>query len=261
MDPEWEIETDASLMGWGAHSRRREFTGECWSPEEKTLHINALQLMAAKFGIQAFCKQSNVSSVLLKTDNSTVVSCIHRMGGTKSPLLVELARELWQWCLTRKIQLRAQHLPGIQDFTADFLSRNLRDRTDWMMDMELFRMINRSLGPLQVDLFDTRFSTCLPRFFSWRPDPEAEATDALLQDWSGIIGYANPPWCLNSRVLLKAKSQGITLVIIVSYWPTQAWFPQLVSMLVDYPIQLPLGPEISIPSPNCEEMLIYQGQV
>ena len=82
-----------------------------------------------------------------------------------------------------------------------------------MLDMELFSMIRESLGPLQVDLFATRFSTRLPRFFSWRPDPEAEATDAFLQDWSGIMGYAIPPWCLIARVLCKAQSQGVSLVI------------------------------------------------
>ena len=99
-------------------------------------------------------------------------------------------------------------------------------------------MMNDSLGPLEVDLFATRFSTRLPRFFSWRPDPEVEATDAFLQDWSGFVGYANPPWCLISRVLLKAQAQRATLVIVVPRWPTQAWFPQLVSMLVDYPVGL-----------------------
>ena len=36
---------DASQTGWG------DFTGGCWSLEEKQLHMNALELLAATFGI------------------------------------------------------------------------------------------------------------------------------------------------------------------------------------------------------------------
>ena len=64
-------------------------------------------------------------------------------------------------------------------------------------------MINSILGPLEIDQFATRFSTRLPRFVSWRPDPMAETTDAFLQDWSTFTGYAHTPWGLISRVLFK----------------------------------------------------------
>ena len=84
--PEMEIETDASKMGWGAYCMG-DFTGGCWSQEEKTLHINALELIAATFGVQAFCKHRKVTLVLLKSDNATVVAYVNKMGGTKSPLL------------------------------------------------------------------------------------------------------------------------------------------------------------------------------
>ena len=60
-----------------------------------------------------------------------------------------------------------------------FLSRHLRDRTDWVLNANIFRAINLTWGPLQVDLFATQFSAQLRRFFSWRVDPEVGATDAL----------------------------------------------------------------------------------
>ena len=90
--PDMEIETDASLLGWGAYCMG-ECTGGCWSLEEK-FHINALELLGATFGVKAFCKQKKVESVLLKTDNTTVVAYVNRMGRTKSPLLCQLAKEL-----------------------------------------------------------------------------------------------------------------------------------------------------------------------
>lgn len=41
------------------------------------------------------------------------------------------------------------------------------------------------MGPLEVDLFASHLSRQLPRFYSWRPDPEAEATDAGLH--AGLV--------------------------------------------------------------------------
>ena len=41
-----------------------------------------------------------------------------------------------------------------------------------------------------------RLTHQLPAYFSWRPDPQALATDVFLQDWSGKICYGNPPWGL-----------------------------------------------------------------
>ena len=70
-----------------------------------------------------------------------------------------------------------QCLPGLENVRADFLSRYLTDRTDWHLNPTIFQAIDRLWGPLEVDLFATRLTAQLPRFFSWRPDPEAEAVD------------------------------------------------------------------------------------
>ena len=71
------------------------------------------------------------------------------MGGTRSQLDKKNVRQ---------INLQAQRLPGKLNATADFLSRYLR---------ETFSELSIKVwGPLQVDLFATRFSTRLQRFFS-----------------------------------------------------------------------------------------------
>ena len=61
---------------------------------------------------------------------------------------------------------------------------------------KVFQQICQSLGPLQIDLFASRLTKQLPRYYSWRPDPEAEATDAFTQNWAQARGFANPPWCV-----------------------------------------------------------------
>ena len=116
---------------------------------------------------------------------------------------------------------RKQKPSGIENIIADSESRVMRDRSDWKLNPTVFRRIQDSLGPLEVDLFASRLTAQLPRYFSWHPDPQAEATDALLQDWRHLRGYANPPWNLVGRVLAKAREQEATLVLVAPIWPAQ----------------------------------------
>ena len=245
------METDASRSGWGAFCQG-EATGGCWSTEEQKLHINALELLAVFHALKAFLKNREAVSVLVQSDNTSVVSHINRLGGTRSPILVDLTKKMFAWCLERQIRIQAQHLPGKINLRADFLSRHLRDRTDWILNAKIFTAINRIWGPLQVDLFATRFSAQLQRFFSWRADPEAEATDAFSQSWEAVLGFAHPPWCLITRVLMKVQVEEATVVLITPLWETQPWFPVITSMLVDLPVLLPNIPDLLTPSPNCD---------
>ena len=74
-------------------------------------------------------------------------------------------------------------------------------------------MINQKWGPLEVDLFASSLSTQLPCFFSWRSDPLAEATDVFNQQWGQLKGYANPPWCLISRVPTQVKNHQAQIIL------------------------------------------------
>ena len=248
--PEISIETDASRSGWGAFSQG-ESTGGCWDQQESHFHINALEMLAVFYALKAFLKYQQGVSVLILSDNQSVVAHINKLGGTRSQDLIALTKRIWKWCLDRNIQMIAQHIPGNLNITADFLSRYVRDRTDWILNPDIFAALNRTWGPLQVDLFASRFSAQLQRFFSWRADPDAEATDAFSQCWSQILGFAHPPWCLVSRVLHKAQIERATLVVIAPLWKTQAWFPVMMEMLMDHPILLPEEGNVVTPSPNC----------
>ena len=87
---------------------------------------------------------------------------------------------------------------------------------------------------------DGAVTSFLLHFFSWRPDPLATATDALLQDWSRMRAYANPPWNLIGRVLTKIQSSNPDLILLVApIWPSQPWYPTLLELLVDFPRLLP----------------------
>ena len=104
-------------------------------------------------------------------------------------------------------------------------------------------------GPHNVDLFAARHNTQLPRYFSFKPDPEAEAVDALAQCWSDLRAYAFPHllWYreMPSEVGAGAGER------IVPVWHNQTRFPTLLTKLIDLPILLPDLKKI-IPNPAGE---------
>lgn len=101
-----------------------------------------------------------------------------------------------------------------------------------VVDAKIFRAINLTWGPVQVDLFATRFSAQLKRFFCWRADPKAEAKDAFSQNWSMIRGFAHPPWWLIARVPMKVQLEEAMVILVALLWRTQPWF----SFLLDCPM-------------------------
>ena len=58
--PDLVVETDASLLGWGAVSG--VCTGGLWSEKERTQHINSLELMAGALAVRTFAKHKRNSS-------------------------------------------------------------------------------------------------------------------------------------------------------------------------------------------------------
>ena len=198
--PDKVIYTDASRLGWGAVHNQHQIGG-LWTDAETNLHINCLELLAAWYAVQAFTLMKRDLHILLWIDNQSAVAYINHKGGNHSTQLAQLAIQFWSWALQKGITLEARHIAGKKNVQADRMSRTIQDRSDWKLRTALFHQLNILWGPLEIDLFATRISTQLPRFFSWKPEPLAEAIDAFLQDWSTVRGYANPPWCLLTRCL------------------------------------------------------------
>ena len=103
--------TDASAKGWGA-VKDAEKTGGRWSDDEVKYHINCLELMAAFFGLKAFCKHEQGIHVQIYSDKTTSVNYINAMGGTHSRECNTIAKDIWQWCIDKQIWLTAAHIPG-----------------------------------------------------------------------------------------------------------------------------------------------------
>ena len=121
--PAMSIDSDASLLGWGA-SIEGMATGGLWSVQEWRHHINVLELTAGSFAVKTFARNAKGLHVHLRMDNTTAVDYVNHLGGPgQQPWCRE--RELWDWCLDRQITLSAEYLPGNRNVTVDFQSRLL----------------------------------------------------------------------------------------------------------------------------------------
>ena len=116
-----QLFTDASNEGWVAHLEQVSTKG-LWSNRVKRLHINVLELKAVSLALQRFKDQCRNQTVLVATDNSTVVAYINKQGGTHSAQMCTLLWKIMTWCHHYQITLKARHIPGCLNVMAD-LSR------------------------------------------------------------------------------------------------------------------------------------------
>ena len=119
--PNIRIFTDASMEGWGAHCASNTFQG-LWSVEEKSLHINVLEMRATHLALNLVHTLPG-DHVMISSDNTTVVAYINHQGGTKSLSLWKETMPLFLLAEKRQILLSAVHIPGHLNVIADQLSR------------------------------------------------------------------------------------------------------------------------------------------
>lgn len=176
-------------------------------------------------------------------DNTTAVSYINAMGGTHSLECSKIARKIWTWCIQRNIWVTAISLPGKENVDANRESRTFNDNTEWSLRESIFHGIVETYGTPSIDLFASRINGKVPHYVSWRPDPEAQFVDAFSCSWSQEQFYAFPPFSLILCCLKKIEMDKGEGIIIAPVWPTQPWYPKLMSLLVDTPRLLPVTRE------------------
>uniref|UniRef100_A0A1X7V9F9 Uncharacterized protein n=1 Tax=Amphimedon queenslandica TaxID=400682 RepID=A0A1X7V9F9_AMPQE len=142
------------------------------------------------------------------------------------------------WCLERDNLLTAQHFPPKENDRADTELRVIRYYSDWSLKPLIFQQVMGHFPYPEVDVFATRLTFKLPRFFSWRPDPLTEAMDAFFQDLRQVKGYANPPWSLIGMVLAKIEEQLTDLILIAPIWLSQPWYPKFLRLLTSLPLKV-----------------------
>lgn len=245
--PEIEIRTDASKLGWGAVCGSLNAQG-MWSCTEKCLHINQLELLAVMFALRSFISHMCNKHVKVFTDNATAVAYINDMGGTKSPEINEIAKQIWIWCIENNVWLTACHLPGHLNVNADLNSRKFNERIEWTLEKAVFEKICSIFERPDIDLFATRINAQLEKYISWKPDPFALYVDAFTVSWNQFYFYAFPPFSLIIKCLNKIEREEAEGIFIAPLWPTQVWWPKLMSLVMAQPLILPRNQNLlSIP--------------
>jgi hypothetical protein len=255
--PTQTIFVDASNTGWGCSWNQHRAQGY-WTPVEAEQSINWRELKAAFLALQTFSLPEH-STVLIQTDNTTSMSYINKQGGTRSLALLELATEVWNWCLQHKIVIQAQHISGVNNRIADMESRRTFFKNQWMIKPSIFQHISHLWGPFSVDLFADRTTKLLPKYVSWLPDPGAIHTDAFTIPWTMFHHpFINPPWNLITKVLHKILQEQLPRVtLVVPYWPSAMWFPLLQRLALTDPLLLP-PQSVQTTSPRTPHPLLYQ---
>ena len=175
------------------------------------VHINSLELMAVFLALQSLEVHVIGQSLLVRSDNTTVVSYVNFQGGSHSPSLCLLALELWEWCIQRGIHLSAAHIPGEDNLVADFLSRGKYLPSEWTLNPFVFQRICQVLVHRpEIDLFASTLNFQLPKYCARCRDPKAWKVDALSFRWSGLLLYAFPPFSILPTVLEKVAQEGAT---------------------------------------------------
>ena len=172
------IESDASNTGWGAHCNGVA-TGGPWCQWEIDFHISHLELLTASYAFQSFVLQyKSAAHIRLKVDNSTAVACINNFGSMRYPSLNTLSRTIWDRCISMKIQVSAESIPGVDHTFADLMSRQISDKLEWALNVSIFQRLSTLVFKPDIDLFASRLNKQLAVFISWHPEP-GYAVDAF----------------------------------------------------------------------------------
>ncbi len=107
--------------GLGAVISGRSAQG-LWEGHHLTWHINCLEMLVFR-ALRHFLPDLWGHHVLVRTDNTSVVSYINRQGGLRLRPLYRLARRILLWAQGKLLSLRVVYIPGNLNQGADILSR------------------------------------------------------------------------------------------------------------------------------------------
>lgn len=77
--------------------------GVHWTEGKSSLHIHCLEMIMGSFAVPSIAKGKTPCCILLRMDSVTAVRYINQLGGTRSHLLSNLTKDIYQFCFDREI--------------------------------------------------------------------------------------------------------------------------------------------------------------
>lgn len=113
--------SDASKEGFGA-TYGSQWTQAKWPKNWKKLHITVLEFYPVYVLISMFKTLLSNSNILFHSDNMAVVEIINKQT-SKNKYVMKILRPLVLIIMMHNINLRAQHIPGVNNILCDKISR------------------------------------------------------------------------------------------------------------------------------------------
>ena len=139
----------------------------------------------------------------MQIDNKTALSYLLKMGDTHTRELLHISKSIWSYLLSRQIAMSVEYLFSAVNVHTNWESRNVKDNSEWKLDVLVFQETVTHMGQPTLDLFVFRLCHQLPQYIAWKSDPGSIATDAFLHPWDREYSFDFPPLSLISRVLRK----------------------------------------------------------
>ena len=143
------VYSDASSTGYGGYvvEHGRHFAHGQWSEDEMGKSSTWRELMAVARFLHSVAHKLRNHRV---TDNKNVVQII--MVGSRTPNLQSVAVDIFKLACLHAISLEPEWIPRDENDLADYVSR-IVDYDDWMINSEVFHMLDTLWGPHSVDQF------------------------------------------------------------------------------------------------------------
>ena len=171
------------------------------------------------------------------SDSTTAIACINKLSTSHSELCYHITKQIWEWADKKDIHITATQVPGHKNINADRESRELSYDLEWILwPKSLHKALKILKFNPEADIFASNINYQFHTYFSYKADPKAKVVDSFTVSWHSLKLYAFPPLTVISRTLKKIKAKKAEGILVVPYWPNQAWFPVLFKTLIDIPV-------------------------
>ena len=122
MEPDFAFSTDSYMKGCGGICMDEYFHAPFPEAAIEDLKIHHLELLTVLIAVRIWGHRCEGAKIQIYCDNDAAVQVINS-SKTKDPFMASCIRELWLEVSIYKFELRAIHLPGVENRLADWLSR------------------------------------------------------------------------------------------------------------------------------------------
>jgi hypothetical protein len=168
-------------------------------------------------------------TVTVRSDNTTTVHLINKRRAAIT--LLRPLRRLFIVCHRLSVHLQAVYLPGVENQTADRLSR-LAEPTGYSLRAEtLERLLTDFQFLPTLDVFGRESELwSLPIMRSVSRAAEQRVNSGPSQPWRGHHLFLHPPLNKILSVLQRLQAEPTPAVLITPAWLSQPWSPILLSL-------------------------------